>query len=544
MRSDDIIDARPAGFPGKLKALLIGGALAAVAVLVAFLLTWNAFFKYVPQGKHLVVIAKNGNSLAPGHILADEGEQGVQRKVLGEGWHFVMPIANETVVEDNTEIPAGKVGIVTALGGDPLPSGVILATKDNEQGIQKHVLPPGNYRLNLHGYKVEMVDAVKVEAGFVGVQNRLLGVDGTSRFAEKPEEKGILRQLLQPGLYYINSREYEIIKSEVGIEQTSFHAADKDNPRDTSIEFTSRGGFKIKIDCTIEWEVLPQDMPALVAEFGTRTAGGSVYADQQKVENIVIVQQAQAIIRDKGIEYGVQDLLIGNNREKFQADFTKELKERSKTRNVVLHSAFIRNIDIPDQYMKEIRDKQIAAETNLTNKYLEETKRSDAEVKKEQTTIEKKVKDVGYETQKMVTAIDTEASNIKTLNAAEIERLDQEYQAKIAAIDAQSTLEVGTAKNDVTKLTETAKSNLYKLKMEVFQNDGDAFLRYSMADQLSPNLKVRLFHSGPGTFWTNMDGKNMNLLIPTPGSSTNEKVVAPTKPVVGPNIVDKGTDKK
>jgi hypothetical protein len=65
-----------------------------------------------------------------------------------------------------------------------------------------------------------------------------------------------------------------------------------------------------------------------------------------------------------------------------------------------------------------------------------------------------------------------------------------------------------------------------------------------MADQLNPNLKVRLFHSGPGTFWTNMDGKNMNLLIPTPGSSTNEKVVAPTKPLVGPNIVDKGSDKK
>src|SRR5207245_7564233 len=108
--------------------------------------------------------------------------------------------------------------------------------------------------------------------------------------------------------------------------------------------------------------------------------------------------------------------------------------------------------EIPDQYMKEIREKQIAAETNLTNKYLEETKKSDAAVKKEQTAIEQKVKDVEYETQKMVTAIDTEASNIKTLNAAEIEKLNQEYQAKIADIDAQRALEVGTAKNDVTKL--------------------------------------------------------------------------------------------
>jgi hypothetical protein len=542
MRSDDIIDARPAGVPGRFKALLIGGGILVVVVFVAFLLTWNAFFKYVPPGKHLVITVKSGKPLPAGHILAEEGEQGVQRKVLGEGWHFVMPVANETSVEDNTEIPAGKVGIVTALGGDPLPKDVYLATKETEQGIQKHVLPPGNYRLNLQGHKVELVDAVKIEAGFVGVQNRRLGVDGPSRFAQKPEEKGILKELLQPGLYYINNQEYEIIKAEVGIEQTSFHAPDKDRPTDTSIAFTSRGGFTIKIDCTIEWEVLPQDMPALVAEFGTHHVGSSVLADLQKVENIVIIQQAQAIIRDKGIEYGVQDLLIGNNREKFQSDFTKALKERSKDRNVVIHSAFIRNIDISDQYMKEIRDKQIAAETNLTNKYLEETKKSDAEAKKEQTNIEKKVKDVGYETQKMVTALDTEASNIKTLNEAEIENLNQEYKAKIAALEAQRTIEVGTAKNDVTKMVETATASLYKLKMEVFQGDGDAFLRYSMADKLNDNLRVRLFHSGPGTFWTNMDGKNMNLLIPTPGST--DKISTPTKPLVGPNVVDKGTDKK
>jgi hypothetical protein len=80
--------------------------------------------------------------------------------------------------------------------------------------------------------------------------------------------------------------------------------------------------------------------------------------------------------------------------------------------------------------------------------------------------------------------------------------------------------------------------------MDVFKGDGDAFLRYSMADQLSSNLRLRIFHSGPGTFWTNMDGKNMNLLIPTPGSNSNEKAVAPTKPLVGPSVVDKGKENK
>src|SRR5262249_22382799 len=270
------------------------------------------------------------------------------------------------------------------------------------------------------------------------------------------DEKGILKQLLQPGVYYINTYEYEVIKAEVGIEQTSFHAPDKDHPQDTAIEFTSRGGFKIKIDCTNEWEGLPQDMPSLVAEFGTYSASDGVRANLQKVENIVIVQQAQAIIRDKGIEYGVKDLLLGSNREKFQTDFTKELKERSKAKNVVMHSAFIRNIVIPDQYMKEIRDKQIAAETNLTNKYREETANSNDEVTKQQTMVEQKVKQVEYETAKLVTALDTEASNVTSLNAAEVEKLNQEYQAKIAEIDAQAFTELSKAKTDITKLKETA----------------------------------------------------------------------------------------
>jgi hypothetical protein len=540
MRSDDIIDVRPVGLSARAKFRLIAAIVLFLGVAVFLLVTWRTFFKYVEGGKHLVVITKAGKPVPEGHILADEGEQGPQKKVLGEGWHFVMPIFNSTKEEDNTVIPAGKVGVVTAKGGDPLPAGRILAN-EGEKGIQRSVLLPGVYRLNLEGYTVKTVDAVEVKAGFVGVQRRRLGADGTGRFAENDNEKGILHGLLQPGVYYINPEEYEVIQAEVGIEQTSFHAPDRDQPNDTSIEFTSRGGFKIKMDCTIEWEVLPQDMADLVAEFGTRTKGNNVFADQEKVENIAIVQQAQAIVRDKGIEYGVQDLLVGSNREKFQEDFRKELKKRCEAKRVVVRSAFIRNIEIPPEYMKQIRDKQIAAETNLTNKFREDRNRSDADVAKEESAIEKKVNEVEYETKKMVSAIDTEAKNIASLNEAEIEKLNQEFQAKIAALDAQKILEIGKAKTDVTKLKETAKSSLYKMKMDVFKNDGDAFLRYSLADQLNSDLKVRLFHSGPGTFWTNMGDKNMNLLLPVPGSG--DKISTPTKPIVGPPSPEKLTGK-
>jgi hypothetical protein len=489
------------------RALVAGGVLLAVALIVPWMV-WSAFFVYVPPGKHLVVIAKDGSPLPPDQVLAEPGEKGVLREVRGEGWHFVLPIVYTTELEENTTVPPGKVGLVTARGGTPLPAGRVLAD-EGERGIQRHVLPPGVYRVNLHGFGVELVEATEIKLGYVGVQQRLLGKDGTGRFAKGPDEKGILREVLQPGLYYINPKEFKVIPAEVGIFQTTLHRAATPD-KDTSISFPAKGGLMINLDCTIEWEILPEDLPALIAEYGSRKV----------VERNVIDQYAHAIGRDKGTEYGPQDLLEGSKREKFQEDFTQELKRKCKEKNVTVHSAYIRNIEIPETYMKEKRDKQIAAETQLTNTVQEATAESDADVKREQHMIERKVKEVEYETKRLVAGIDVETETLQTRTDAEIEKMRAEFQAKIADLQAEEKKVLGGAAAEVKKLKETAQANLYGLKMEVFQNDGNALLRYELSKQLNEKLRLRLFHSGPGTFWTNMDGKGTNLLLPAPGAPT------------------------
>ena len=53
------------------------------------------------------------------------------------------------------------------------------------------------------------------------------------------------------------------LSSFVGIDQTSYHAPAKPGDPDTAISFPTNDGFTIKMDCTIEWEVLPQDQPQL-----------------------------------------------------------------------------------------------------------------------------------------------------------------------------------------------------------------------------------------------------------------------------------------
>ena len=245
--------------------------LAAVVVLViagvVLSSLWYTFFHYVPPGEMLVVISKNGKPLAPGQVLADTDQKGVQKKVLGEGWHWITPIYYEAELKDDTVVEPGSVGVVTQLGGDVPQNGQILVDSDAEQGIRRQVLPPGRYRINPYGYKVESVPAVEVKAGMVGVRRRLLGKDGSSRFAVKDDEKGILRDVLQPGTYYLNPKEYEVIPYEEGIGQTSYHY-NVDPKKNSAITFQARDGNVISLECTIEWEVAPTRIPDLVAEFG------------------------------------------------------------------------------------------------------------------------------------------------------------------------------------------------------------------------------------------------------------------------------------
>src|SRR5262245_3809670 len=165
----DLLSALPAGNRWKRLALLVGVPL--VALLVLFLVLWNVFYRYVPPGHMLVVVAKNGAELDPGHVLARPGQKGIQRQVRGEGWHFVVPIVNTTERKKNGTIEPGKVGIVTSQGGPAPAGGRVLAEETEEEGIfekgiLRKVLLPGSYRLNPYGFDVKPVPMTQIQPGY------------------------------------------------------------------------------------------------------------------------------------------------------------------------------------------------------------------------------------------------------------------------------------------------------------------------------------------------------------------------------------------
>ena len=205
-----------------------------------------------------MVINKFGDELPADLIAVPKGQnhyKGVQEELLGPGRYFIDPVEYDTKPVKLTEIPAGdpqtwrfdKDGHLTDQGSQPMVG--LIACKQGKtpppgvevvdpgfKGIQKEVLTPGTYKINPHLYEVTLVPAVVVPPGYVGVVTRLTGDRGpatsatlteiraqtsgpTTQFSDNPttsavpsrlvtgaNQRGILKNVLQPGIYYLNPR--------------------------------------------------------------------------------------------------------------------------------------------------------------------------------------------------------------------------------------------------------------------------------------------------------------------------------------------------
>lgn len=202
-------------------------ALAVAAVPVALALAglagfvWTCCRVYVPAGHMAIVTSKTGKALPAGQILAEPGEKGVQRIPLAEGRHFLNPVNNDWRIVPVQTVEVGQVAVVTSKSGKELAPGEILAADALSKGVWKDVLGPGTYRLNPEGYDVRTMDAISIPIGYVGVVTSQTGKPAKPGAFALSGEKGVMEKVLQPGLYYVNSRAYQIDVVEVGMNQVS-----------------------------------------------------------------------------------------------------------------------------------------------------------------------------------------------------------------------------------------------------------------------------------------------------------------------------------
>ena len=557
----------------------MAGAGAALAVSW-FIWQWGFCRFYVDPGMMAILTAKTGDPLPPGQILAQPGQKGIEEQPLGEGRHFRNPLFYTYKMMPITVIPTGKVGIVTSKVGAELPPGEFLA-EPGQKGIWRRVLGPGKHRLNLYGYQVDIVDAVIIPVGYVGVATSLSGRQTTPGAFAGPGEKGVRQDILQPGLYYLNPKELQVDLLEIGINQVSLlgksggevitktqiasqnaamqglqqralaeqkekrldylsqqrgqeqatessasglsssvsslrkaapggkavvpatpAAPPKPTPPDFSnllslnqfVEFPSRDGFEISLDMTVEFEFLPEHIAWIYQSYG----------DLPAVVDKIIMPQILSVSRLKGSAYRAKDFIVGEGREKFQNDLTETLARTIEEKRIVVHDALIRHVNVPMQILDPIQQASIAIEQDLTNKEKQNTARKQAELNTELGLVEQRRRQVAQETEKLKAEIQADQEKQVAQLQAEATRQAAEIEKQTALVRADKTRTLGQAQATTITLVEGEKARGFELKTAAF-GDPAALTLWEFAQNLNPDVRVTILHAGPGTLWTDVE---------------------------------------
>ncbi len=157
---------------------------------------------------------------------------GVLERMPGPGRHFYSPLEFKATLVKDLIIEPGKVGVVVAKFGKPLPSGTYLVDAEGYRGIRRKVLTPGRYRLNGYAYDVNVVgvdacvepatrvrrrekDLTFIPPGYVGV------VTNKTNDPRTGQVQGIQKEVLQPGIYFLNPVEKRVDVISVGYTETT-----------------------------------------------------------------------------------------------------------------------------------------------------------------------------------------------------------------------------------------------------------------------------------------------------------------------------------
>ncbi len=217
-------------------------------ILLAFaalILLYNSIT--IAGGNQIVTLERRwfGRQMPDGRTVALSNEVGVQARVLGPGFHLLLPFLYSTTKHRFLVIPPNQVGVVRAITGAPIPSGNYMAKSidcdlfqdgeaflrnGGEKGPQLAILPEGEYKINPALFDVAIVGAIMIEDNAVGYVEAIAGQPVTrpggnfgtpvpcdnfqdaQAFIDNGGQKGPQIAFLAPGFYRINTILFQVLK--------------------------------------------------------------------------------------------------------------------------------------------------------------------------------------------------------------------------------------------------------------------------------------------------------------------------------------------
>lgn len=498
---------------------------------------WTFNRVYVPEG-HSLVLRYKGPPLpflpgsrpvaSPGQFakVDDQGnpvEIGILKEMRGPGRHFFWIGWWETKLIPDVNVKPGEVAVVSSKMGSDLKNGQFLVDGDldatTQKGILRKVFGPGTYRINDYAYNVKVISGDEIiksglqtkHAGWVSIPTGYVGV--VTNLTDNPLTRaipGIQDKVLQPGLYPVNPNEQHVDIVGIGFSEKSVktNLLTKGNAPvldesgeptvvddESGISFPSNDGFRIHMDFTAVWGIMPEQASDVVRKFGSLDA----------VESKVVVPQIESICRNQGSSLGAVDLLVGDTRRKFQDEVSNAFEKILKDKDLTLLHGFVRNIHIPIEVRKPIQEKFVADELKLTRDQELLTAGTEANLREAEKKVELEMERIKAETKKLVAQAEAEGQKEAEETKAETLKLVAAIERKTAELEAEASVNLGRAKASAKQLEAEAKSELFALAVGAF-GSGSAYNQWTFATGLPEDIQLDTLYAGEGTFWTDLKG--------------------------------------
>jgi regulator of protease activity HflC (stomatin/prohibitin superfamily) len=270
-----------------------------------------------------VVAAADGQPISPGRLLgrcveghdnfqnaqaflARGGQKGPQLDLLLPGTYRLHTGLFTVSVRPATVIAPKQVGLVNARDGAPLPENEYVAkslspqlhrdfqdpsaflASGGQRGPQLDFLKPGTYYLNPLMFDVTLDEVALVQRGEVAVIVSNIGADprtcplaapdvegpiadGVERYVVDAGYRGIQREVVGPGTYYLNKLAFtpHLISTTNTTIDWAEGKRDERGPLFNPLAVVSRDGFELSVEVKVIIRVLPQQAPHMVARIGT-----------------------------------------------------------------------------------------------------------------------------------------------------------------------------------------------------------------------------------------------------------------------------------
>jgi len=381
--------------PQLLPSRLLGRAAGVLALVVAlgFLALSTAI--YVDDDKGGIVVRKFGPDMPANRVVAALNEKGPQAAVLGPGWHFgYWPWLYDLQLVPTITIDQGKMGVVNALDGQPLPANEIFAAVwpsaedmldgrkflsegQGHRGPQLTVLTPGRYRYNPRLFQITDKPVLTVDVGEAAVIKSNTGQEYTPVEGENvvvvngtplvPEGyRGIWRTAKTPGQYYLHPDAYGVTK----VRTTNRTYTYQDGP--WAIQVRSRDGFTFPIDVRVAVSISSADAPYLVALLGNPDANDPTGQETEPLtllEARIILPLIRAVFRN--VAEGMNALQFVNSRSKVESDVSTAVRTELARNKLNSDGVFVGNIELDQtdagkQLLSTQTEREVAVNQELT----------------------------------------------------------------------------------------------------------------------------------------------------------------------------------